>query len=568
MAERPDLPDERDVPEARVESGRWRWAFLIWIVPVTAVLIGAWLGMRTLVNRGPSIEITFKTASGLEAGKTRVRYKDVEIGTVSSITFSKDRKDVLVRAALTREARTFLVEDTRFWVVRPRITGGQAFGLGTLLTGAFIALDPGSSPHGRRSFVGLETPPVVTAGAPGRQFILRAEDLGSLDIGSPVYFRRLRVGQVVTAEVDPDGKAVSFRVFVDAPYDQYVTTGTRFWNASGVDMSLGPAGFRFEAESLTSILIGGVAFQAPRDVDPGQPAAEGQAFTLYKNRETAFRPPNNVKDVYVMYFNQSVRGLSVGSAVDFRGVLIGEVARITLDNTQGIDRLRTAVEINIYPERVQAQLRQPGNGARPSALRPQSLQRLVERGLRGQLRTANFITGQLYVTLDFFPREKAVKLNLARTPVEIPTVPGGLSELQASLEKLVKQLGDVPFDMLVGDVRATMNGLQRSLNRFDQLAGHIERDVSPDVRATLEQVRATLARVQEVAPELNSTLEQMRATLERAQAVLSDDVPLQGDLRTTLRDLTRAAEAVRGLADYLERHPESLLRGKPGESTR
>jgi paraquat-inducible protein B len=192
----------------------------------------------------------------------------------------------------------------------------------------------------------------------------------------------------------------------------------------------------------------------------------------------------------------------------------------------------------------------------------------VTRGLRAQLRTANFITGQLYVTLDFFPREKAASVNLARTPVEIPTVPGGYSELQASLEKLVKQLGDVPFDLMVADVRASMERLQGSLSQATQLMGHVDQDIAPDVRATLEQMRLTMERLRDVAPEVHATLEQMRSTLGRAHAVLSDDAPLQGELRTTLRDLARAAETVRSLADYLERHPESLIRGKPRESAR
>jgi paraquat-inducible protein B len=552
MAERPDLPPDSEVPEARVETGRWRWAFLIWVVPVTAVLIGAWLGARALLNQGPLIGIEFKTATGLEAGKTSVRYKDVDVGVVSSISLSEDRKTVIVQARMRRDARPLLVEDTRFWVVRPRITGGQAFGLGTLLTGAYIALDPGKSPDERTGFTGLEIPPVVATDAPGRQFVLRADDMGSVDVGSPVYYRRVRVGQTVSAELDRDGKAVSFRIFVDSPYDQFVTQNTRFWNASGIDMQLATGGFRLETQSLQSILIGGLAFQTPAEVEPGAPAAAEQVFTLYRDRETALKQPATVTDVYILHFDQSVRGLNTGSPVDFKGVVIGEVAKITIDNTQGLDRLRPAVEIHIFPERIAAQFRQRNRRPDEPAARAQALQRAIQRGLRAQLRTGNYITGQLYITLDFFPNARRVKVNTAATPPEIPTVSGGFEELTNAIQGLATKLESLPYAELVADIRTTLKSAQASLDEVNKVARRVDADLAPDMKALIADARATL--------------DQGRITLERAQGVLSEDAPLQGDLRTTLRDVTRAAEAIRSLADYLERHPESLLRGKREET--
>jgi paraquat-inducible protein B len=544
MAERPDLSE--DIPEARLASGRWRWSVLIWVVPVVAVIIGAWLALKGVLNHGPTITIVFETASGLEAGKTKVKYKDVDIGLVKSITLSEDRGSVVVTAELKQQAKGLTVEDTKFWVVRPRFAGGQAFGLGTILSGAYIALDPGKSEEQRRDFAGLENPPVITSETRGRQFILRSDDLGSIDVGSPVYYRHARVGQIATAELNKDGKGVSFLVFIDSPYDKYVTKEARFWNASGVDMSYGSGGFRLETESLASILIGGVAFQVPPEMEAGPPAQAGAAFELFKDRETALKQAVTVKDTYVLYFRQSLRGLNVGAPVDFRGVPVGEVSRVMLEYNQERDDLRPAVEISVYPEQIAARLRNPTRIEEPG-MRAKTVQRFIERGMRAQLGTGNLVTGQLYVTLDFFPSAPRATMNLAKAPLEIPTISGGFAELQASIENIARTLEKIPFVEVVADVKKMVNTLDTTLHKVDTLVERLDTEIAPELRATLEEVRATL---------------------QQAQGMLSEDAPMQGDLRGTLRDVTRAADAIRNLADYLERHPESLLRGKQEEPSR
>lgn len=548
------MPDER-TPEDRIPDAlpmrgrgmaRWHWVVLIWIVPLTALATGGWLALRGLLNQGPTVVIDFKTAAGLEPGKTRVKYKDVDVGTVRTISLSDDRSTVRVEAELAPQARSLLGEETRFWVVRPRITGGQAFGLATILSGAYIAMDPGRERGSRRQFTGLETPPVVTADEPGREFVLRADDLGSVDIGSPVYFRRVRVGQIVSAELNEDGRGVTFRAFVSAPYDRYVTEATRFWNASGVDFTADSSGFHLETESLASVAIGGVAFQVPPEAEPGGTAKPGAGFELFKDRESAFKQPATVRDTYVLHFKQSVRGLNVGSPVDFRGVPIGEVRRVLLEFDRARGELRPAVEIDVYPERISARLRNPEPPAE-AAVRARTLQRFVDRGLRAQLRTGNYITGQLYVTLDFFPKAAPARVEATRLPLEIPTVAGGLEDLQNSVAALLQKLEAVPLDRLSGDLHDTLTGLQATLGTLNRMSASVEKDLSPALKATLDEARETLA---------------------RAQGALSEDAPLQGDVRGTLREVTRAAQAMRSLADYLERHPESLLRGKAEEGTR
>lgn len=535
-------PEAGALPEAVARPPGPRSLQLVWIIPIVAALIGGSIAVKTILARGPTITIQFASAEGLEAGKTRIRHKSVDVGTVKRIELSSDRKAAVVTAEMDRKASEgFLVEDTRFWVVRPRIAGGQVSGLGTLLAGSYIGSDPGKSTAQRRDFIGLENPPTITSDVAGREFIVTAEDLGSLDIGSPVYYRGVVAGRVSSAEVSPDGKLVLVGVFIHSPYDRLVNAGTRFWNASGVDLSLDANGVRLQSQSILTLVLGGISFETPPDEAALPPADSKVQFTLWGNRDQAFKPRETIILTYVMNFTQSVRGLAVGAPVDFRGINVGEVRRIDLDFDPATVKFQAAVEVHLFPERFRSRFR---SGNRPwASLTPeQRMERYVERGLRGQLRSANLLTGQLFIALDFFDKEPAATIDASRKPPVIPTVKqGGLGELQESLARIVAKLEKVPFDALAQDLRKALQDLSATLKRADAMLGHLDTDV---------------------VPELRSTLEQARKTLGSAESALGSDSPLQGDLRETLNDVSRTAQSLRELVDYLERHPESLIRGK------
>lgn len=542
MAETPDGPEPIELPKARTVEKRRGGVPLVWIVPLIALLIGAWLAWRSISETGPAFVITFKTAEGIEAGKTKIKYKSVDVGIVESIELSRDRSKVLIHARMEKYAAGYLVEDSRFWVVRPRIVGANVQGLDTLLSGSFIGMEVGTSPTERREFTGLAEQPVVTADDPGRHFILKSDTLGSISLGSPVYFRRFPVGEVESYQLDKDGKGVVTRVFIKAPYDQYVNAETRFWEASGIDLKLDASGVSLDTESLASILVGGIAFQTRGDAKLANPAAENAEFRLFKNRGMALSFEDVQAMQFAFSFRESLRGLSIGAPVDFRGIVVGEVTDIRPQITD--DAIYMVAFANIYPDRTAT--RQAGESVRLKRgwTHQQAFDELVRVGMRGQVRTGNLLTGQLYIALDVFKGAKPAKIAWDDKPPQFPTIQGSLTGVEENIATITKKLAAVPFEEIGRDLKRSLIELERTLQSVDRLAKNLD---------------------QETRPEISEALADLRKSLDTVDRTLAQDAPLQQDLREALREISRAAASMRMLTDYLEQHPESLIRGKSEE---
>lgn len=555
------------LPEARVIHSRRPRLSLVWLVPLLALAIGASLVVRSFLQAGPRIEIEFRTAEGLEAGKTEVRYKEVVVGRVQSVRLTETRKRVLATVKLDRSAAGLAVEDTLFWVVRPRVGLGGVTGIGTLLSGAYIGVDAGQSANERTAFLGLEVPPYVLRGEPGAVFVLRASELGSLDVGSPIYYRRTPVGRVVGYTLNAQADELSVKAFIEAPYLRLVTPDTRFWNASGVELSLDANGLTVDTQTVASVIAGGIAFDQPPGGVRGEPAAPNTLFTLFDDRRAAMAPPLGPALPVRMVFDGSVRGLAAGAPVDFRGVEVGKVRSIALQHDAARGRFPVQVLADLYPLRLGAvrdalPAKSPDEAGADVAL----LQRLVERGLRAQLRTGNLLTGQLFVAMDFYPKAGTAAARLQDGVLTLPTVPGTLGELQAQVAGIVEKLGKLPIE----DIG---RGLADTLRQTDTTL----KALTPEAQQTLLETRRTLQSTQtllgQVGPdaqaglaELRQALASSRVAIERLdQNLLQEGAPLQRRLDLTLEELQRAAQSLRLLGDLLQRHPESLLRGKPDD---
>lgn len=539
----PDEPVQQALPQARLEERR-RWSpSLVWLIPVVAALIGGYLTVQAILSRGPTITIAFRNAEGLEAGKTRIKYRDVDIGEVTSVKVSEDRKSIIATAQISKEAEPYLTSDSRFWIVRPRIAGGSVSGLGTLLSGAYIGMDAGRSKTSSQRFSGLEVPPIITGDLPGRQFVLKSADLGSLDIGAPVYFRRVPVGQVVAYALDKSGQGLDLTVFINAPYDRFVVPDTRFWHASGIDLSVSANGLKVNTQSLTAIALGGIAFESPSSDENAQPAAAGAVFGLAETRDVAMRTADHEVYPIRLKFQQSVRGLSVGAPVDFRGIVIGEVTAIGLEQDKARKDFNMLVDVRIFPSRL---LAMSSNLDKERSLRQQlSLKQMVANGLRAQLRSGSLITGQLFVALDFFRNARPAQLGHEQNMDVMPTIPGDLEELQAMMQRIAHKLDKMPLESISAGLDQSVHELRGMLAATRQLMGNID---------------------DKMLPQATQTLDKLQKTLDDTQQVLQADSPLQQDMRNAALEVSETARSVRALVDYLDRHPEALIRGKQGDA--
>ena len=533
-------PGIDDLPRAVPDKRRRVRLPYVWILPVIVVIVGAFVAVHEKIAEGTAIEITFLNADDLEPNKTKISYKSVEIGEVKSIRVSKDRKNVVVEARIHRSATDYLVKDTRFWVVRPRVTGTNISGLGTLVSGAYIGVDVGHSSEPERHFEGLEVPPVVTSGLPGREYVLHASDIGSLAIGSGVYYRHIPAGQVVAYSLDRGGDSVTIKVFINSPYDNFVTPQTRFWQASGIDMSIDSEGIKLHTESLATILDGGVAFQPVGSWPAASQAPEDTAYPLYTDQERAMREPDTVAQTFVLYFSGSLRGLAVGAPVDLRGIDIGEVKRLSVEYDRVAGMLRFPVEVDIFPQRIRSRGRsdvdQSDIGGR------KMIDSMVAHGMRAELKSGSLLTGQQYVSVDVVKGAPVEHVNWDENPPIFPTASSGLDEIQDSIGSVAKKLDQVPFDKLAERVMTTMATLDATLKSTDKLMKNADANLAPQVSATLKEAEDAM---------------------KNAKQALSQGAPLQNDLGSTLLELSRAARSVSALADYLEQHPEALIRGKP-----
>lgn len=528
--------EPRGTPDAVV--GKRRRLSAIWLVPLVAGAVAAWLAVVTLREKGPVVTIAFATAEGLEAGKTKVRYKDVEVGVIGEVRLSDDLEDIVAVAGMAKQVAPFMTSGARFWVVRPRVGASGVSGLGTLLSGAYIELDPGLEGGApMTSFEGLDEPPPIASDVPGRRFLLHADSLGSADRGSPVHYRGLRVGQVLGHTLDDNRRTVTLEVFVDAPHDTLVRDASRFWNASGIDVSVGAGGVEVSTGSLQSIVAGGIAFDTPGIEGPGEPSAAGHGFRLFESRRKVDQPVFTTRVPYLARFTGSVRGLRAGAPVEFAGIQVGSVTDVRLVYDVAARSLGVPVTFEIEPERVGVR------GTRPEAVPHALMRELVGQGLRAQLKSGSLLTGELVVDLGFHPEAAPAEL---RTDTgghpEIPSVPADLEAITNSLQQVMGKIAAAPIDELVADLRRTVQGL-------DRLSG----DIVP--------LAAALRRTADAA---TTTLGRADAALSSVDEVTGSKSELRQGANTLMTELTSAARSIRALTTYLERHPESLIRGKSG----
>jgi paraquat-inducible protein B len=542
----------------------------MWLIPLIALAIGGWLLWDTLSKKGPVITISFETAEGLQAGQSQLKFKEIVLGTVQDLELTPDHSHVLVKVATTRQAEPLLTDTTMFWVVKPRLFAGNLSGLSTLLSGAYIGLLPGTTPGKRQNvFVGREDPPVLETNVPGHTFLLKADRLGSISVGSPVFFRDLDVGTVLGWDIADMARSVTLHVFVRAPYDGYVGNETRFWDASGVSLRLEGNGVNVQMESLRALLLGGIAFDTPEskaatDTKAASPvAAEGHVFPLFRDRATADAASYRRQIPLVAYFGGSVQGLGPGSEVTIHGLMIGHVTSVQLGYDPVKNAIVAPVHFEVQPERV------VGIGMQVFKTAAEAVNALVKQGMRATLESTNLITGQKAVVLEFVPDAPPATVTMEGNSFVMPTVEGGgLAGLTESATALLNKVNAIPFDQIgnnlngilkAGNTAANSEQLKQTLTELaaavtgvKSLVSNLDRGISP----AAQQLPELVSNLQKTVANANRMLQ----SLDRGYG---EDTQFHRDVERLLVQVNDAVTSIRSLADMLTRNPEALIKGRP-----
>ncbi len=509
---------------------------MVWFIPVLALALGAWLVYKNEKDQGPLITITFNTAAGLEAGNTKIKYKDVQLGIVESIDLKKDLSGVVVSARMDKDTASYLNVNTKFWVVRPRVGIGGISGLGTLLSGAYIGIDSSQDGKQADSFIGLESPPPRDHTIAGTNITLIADEPGSLHTGSPIYYKQFQVGEIDSVTLAEDFSNVDVKAFVEAPYDELLNQNSNFWNVSGISAELSANGISIQMQSIESLISGGIAFDSPTVIDDQQFDASEKIFRLYENKKEVGQRIYTNKELYILNFDQSIRGLNIGAPVDYRGIEVGKVVSIDVQYNEESDEIFIPILIEVEPERV-------GLTIDDETLTPeqelQEFQRLLDDGFRAKLQSGNLLTGQLFISLDLIEDSEPVKAKLFNGYPQIPTISTDLGQITQNFNEILEKVNKLEIEKIVENVDSAVTELRKLLD-----------DADNKVIAVLNGVDRTLSDAR---------------TLMKG---LDEDSITRYELNALFKEIQEAARSVRTLVETIEENPSSVIFGKSNQGER
>ena len=528
----------------------------VWLIPLLALVIAIALGIRAWQQKGEQIEIIFEAAGGIEVGKTEVRLKDVPVGKVTRLQLSEDLAKVHATVTLDRSMSRHLSTQTRFWLVSPRISASGISNLGTLVSGVYIVMDPGKKEGYRDSFIGLSEPPAVQSDEKGTQYILRAQTLGSLDVGSPVYFRQLRVGEVVNYQLSDDGSHVDARIFIEAPHDALVSKRSRFWNVSGIDVSIGMDGIKAELASLSSLLMGGIAFETPLGSSQQKPAKADHTFALYSNHEDAAQGRFTLSYPYILKFSHSVKGLQIGAPVEFKGLTVGRVNDVQLVSLASTSQ-SLEVTIALEPQRFDADAL--ASQQQLNAL----LNPLIQQGLRAQIKSGNLLFGSRFIELVYLDAQ-ALKNTQASAKAGLITQSGlpQIPTLDEPLDKLERQLADVAGAMSRFPIEGIGQQMNESLKALSNILGVFDQQKTAQaLHGTIANTQKATAHMEGAVADARVTLQQLTKTLKSVDYTIAPDSQLHAEFLETLQSVSEASDSFDRFVEELYRYPNSLVFG-------
>jgi len=536
------------VSEAKAQVTTKKRFSAVWIIPTVALLIGALMVVHDYQNRGTDITISFANADGITAEKTHIKMLNVDIGIVKGVTINANHSGVIVHAEINKDTAPLLVKDTQFWVVRPRIGTSGVSGLGTLLSGAYIEMSPGVSQKQAVKFIGLDDIPPTPANVEGLRLTLSSHLGNSLSVGEPVLYRGFKVGRVENTDLDIRTQQIFYSVFIKAPYDDLITSNTRFWNASGLSVKMNAKGVSVNATSLETMLVGGVEFGLPDNTKPGAAVKNGDSFLLFPDRDSINEKTYAYIAEYLLLFNTSIRGLQIGSPVTYNGIDVGKVTDISLDyivdEPEYIGKSRTPIPvlISITPAAL------VGEDSISNVERMEKLIHTgISKGLCANLKTGNLLTGGRYIAIEYHKLDKAVDPDktISGYPV-IPTISSGLGEIQVKIVSFLDKLNSLPLKRTVNSADVAIHNIGAAAKRADSALVQLDKLLASDSTQAMPQ-------------ELENTLRQLRATVQD----FSSQSALYRHMDQNLQQLKQTLSSVEQFTNQLGTRPSSIVFSDP-----
>jgi paraquat-inducible protein B len=512
----------------------------IWLVPIVAFLIGVWMVYYQWSNQGPIITIEFKTATGLEAGKTKIKTRNVDIGLVKKIKLTGDLSGVLVTVRMDKNVAPILHSDNQFWIVSPKVSLSGVSGLGTILSGPYVNMAPGVEKQRSEQFIALEAPPVTPKGTPGLHVTLNSESEFAYKKGDPVVYKGIKVGEFEDIFFNFEERVVYYNTFIEAPYHTLITTNTKFWDISGVQMELGASGVKVSTGSLETLLTNGVTFGIPEGMPKGQEISERSFFDIHPTHNSASEERFKLSAEYVILVKDTVRGLHVGAPVEYRGLVIGKVISINSINStqdglleQGYD---IPVVISIQPGRVQ----QPDNVIGLEFIRKQT-NLWIERGLRATLKTGNLLTGALFVDLQHYPDAPRLKAQTLQGYEVIPTMTDEFSEITAKVTAILDSINEIKLNDISENANNMLLQIAQAAQAFQSTADTADRLITSmseeKISATLAETLQNLSQLTQDYSADSETYDELNKTMQTLQSTLQDFQPLLLQLNSTPNSL-------------------------------
>lgn len=514
----------------------------IWIIPIVTLIIGVWMVYTHFSEQGKSITLLANDASGIIAGKTVIKSRSVDIGIVEAVTLSNDYKEVVIQGRLHKKMEPLLKNDSIFWIVKPQIGREGITGLGTLLSGVYIELNPGkdTSAFHEKPFYLSDKPPLSSLTAAGIRVNLESDQNGVIPEGASVMFRGFRVGNVETSNFDIITRKMKYQLFIAKPYDVLVTENVRFWKEGGINLSLSSQGANLEIPTIDVLLSGGISFDVPEGAKFGEPIQELITYTLYEDKRSIKDSQYTKYHEFLLFFTDSISGLNEGAPVEYRGIRLGTVSRVPfyikeMMGSTSILSYNIPVLIRIEPERLSHMMDESVDLAN-------LLIREQGNGLRAALKPANIFTGSLYIDLDFYSELSGIASREESKQQygydRILTVPTGLSQLQAKLMQTLDNFNKLPLDQTFNEFNLSLQKSQKLIESLTTIVNSDDMQNLPkEIKATIESLNTTLQGIQP-----GSTLhEQLNSNLQKFEDIMDKLTPILGTLNDKSNALIFAA---------------------------